>query len=163
LSGAFPRELLESTKLVKFERYAEFTVADLIGYGLRLRATGRRPHYDVVYEGNDLESLVARLAAAPTGSWTTPASTGRSTEMIYIDLPADLNLEDDEGRNIARLADAVTPDTVTQGAVLVAGTPHAWSWAVIEDVESGFVYFRQISARDAARRGSLIKPFPRSA
>jgi hypothetical protein len=71
--------------------------------------------------------------------------------MIYIDLPADLNLEDDEGRNIARLADAVTPDTVTQGAVLVAGTPHAWSWAVIEDVESGFVYFRQISARDAAR------------
>ena len=83
--------------------------------------------------------------------------------MIYIDLPADLNLEDDEGRNIARLADAVTPDTVTQGAVLVAGIPHAWSWAVIEDVESGFVYFRQISARYAARRGSLIKPFPRSA
>ena len=28
--------------------------------------------------------------------------------MIYIDLPADLNLEDDEGRNVARLADAVT-------------------------------------------------------
>lgn len=82
--------------------------------------------------------------------------------MIYIDLPADLNLEDDEGRNVARLADAVTPDSVTQGAVLVVGTPHAWSWAVIEDVESGFVYFRQISARDAARHGSLIKPFPRS-
>ena len=61
----FPRELLESTKLVKFERYAEFTVADLTGYGLRLWATGQRPHYDVVYESNDLESLVARLAAAP--------------------------------------------------------------------------------------------------
>jgi hypothetical protein len=30
---AFPRELLEATKLVKFERYAEFTVADLTGYG----------------------------------------------------------------------------------------------------------------------------------
>ena len=63
--------------------------------------------------------------------------------MIYIDLPADLNLEDDEGRNVARLADAVTPDTV--GA---AGTPHAWSWAVIEDVESGF-----FSARSRAVRG----------
>jgi hypothetical protein len=83
--------------------------------------------------------------------------------MIYIDLPADLNLEDDEGRNVARLADAVAPDTVTRGAVLVAGTPHAWSWAVIEDIDGGFVYFRQISARDAARRGSLIKPFPQSA
>jgi hypothetical protein len=44
---AFPRELLESTKLVKFERYAEFTVADLTGCGLRLWATGQRPHYDV--------------------------------------------------------------------------------------------------------------------
>jgi hypothetical protein len=29
--------------------------------------------------------------------------------MIYIDLPADLNLEDDGGRNVARLAEAVTP------------------------------------------------------
>ena len=62
---AFPRELLESTKLVKFERYAEFTVGGLTGCGLQLRATGQRPHYDVVYEGSDLESLVARLAAAP--------------------------------------------------------------------------------------------------
>ena len=83
--------------------------------------------------------------------------------MIYIDLPADLNLEDDEGRNIARLTDAVTQDAVTPGAVLVAGAPRAWSWAVVEDVDSGFVYFRQISAQDAARRGPLVKPLPQSA
>ena len=62
---AFPRELRESTKLVKFERHAEFTVADLAGCGLRLWATGQRPHYDLVYEGNGLESLIARLATAP--------------------------------------------------------------------------------------------------
>jgi hypothetical protein len=43
--------------------------------------------------------------------------------MIYIDLPADLNIEDDEGRNIARLADAITPAAVTPDAVLVAGAP----------------------------------------
>jgi hypothetical protein len=64
-STSHPRELLESTKLIKFERCAEFTVADLAGRGLALWATGQRPHYDVVYEGNDLESLVARLAGAP--------------------------------------------------------------------------------------------------
>ena len=83
--------------------------------------------------------------------------------MIYIDLPADLNLEDDNGRNIARLADAVTPDAVIPGAALVAGAPRAWSWAVVEDVDGGFVYFHQISARVAAQRGSLVKPLPQSA
>jgi hypothetical protein len=83
--------------------------------------------------------------------------------MIYIDLPADLNFEDDQGRNIARLAEAVTPETITPGAVMVAGAPRAWSWAVVEAVEDGFVYFRQVSARDAAQHGSLVAPLPRSA
>lgn len=83
--------------------------------------------------------------------------------MIYIDLPADLNLEDDQGRNIARLADAISPEAVTPGAVLVAGAPRAWSWAVVEILDGGFVYFRQVSAGEAARRGSLVKPLPQSA
>jgi hypothetical protein len=83
--------------------------------------------------------------------------------MIYIDLPADLNVEDDQGRNIARLAEAVTPDAVTPGAVLVAGAPRAWSWAVVEAVEDGLVYFSQVSARDAAQRGPLVTPLPPSA
>ena len=73
--------------------------------------------------------------------------------MIYIDLPADLNFEDDRGRNIARLADAVTPETVTPGTVLVAGAPEAWSWAMVEAVEDGLVYFHQVSAGEAAQRG----------
>jgi hypothetical protein len=83
--------------------------------------------------------------------------------VFYIDLPADLNVEDDEGRNVARLADAVTPEAVIPGAVLVAGAPRAWSWAVVESVDSEFVYFHQISARVAAQRGPLVRPLPRSA
>jgi len=83
--------------------------------------------------------------------------------MIYIDLPADLNMEDDLGRNVARLADATTPDAVTQGAILVAGAPSAWSWGLVEAVEDNFVYFRQISARDAARHSSLVAPLTKPA
>ena len=61
----WPRERLEATKLVKFERYAEFTFAGLTGRGLSLWATGQRPHYDVVDGRNDLESLVTLMAATP--------------------------------------------------------------------------------------------------
>lgn len=42
-SAAYPRKLLEATKLIKFERYAEFTVADLTGRGLALWATRPAP------------------------------------------------------------------------------------------------------------------------
>ena len=80
--------------------------------------------------------------------------------MIYIDLLADLNLEDDQGRNVARLADAIAPSTVTPGTVLVVGDLRAWSWAVVDSVDSGFVYFRQISAQDATRRGCPVRPLP---
>jgi len=72
--------------------------------------------------------------------------------MIYIDLPADLNLEDDQGRNVGRLADAVTPEAVTPGAVLAAGAVRAWSWAVVDSVDGGFVYFRQVSAARSCHR-----------
>ena len=61
----WPRKRLEATKLVKFDRYAEFTVAGLTGRGLSLWATGQRPHYDVVDGRNDLESLVTLMAATP--------------------------------------------------------------------------------------------------
>lgn len=83
--------------------------------------------------------------------------------MIYIDLLADLNMEDDHGRNVARLADAASPDRVTDGAVLVAGAAHAWSWVIVDAIEDGFVYFRQVSARQAAQRGPLVAPVPRPA
>jgi hypothetical protein len=61
----WPRERLEATKLVRFERYAELTVVSLTGRGLTLWATGQPPHYDVVDERNDLESLVTLMAATP--------------------------------------------------------------------------------------------------
>jgi hypothetical protein len=42
-STSHPRKLLESTKLIKFERYAEFTVADLAGRGWHCGLPGSGP------------------------------------------------------------------------------------------------------------------------
>lgn len=73
--------------------------------------------------------------------------------MIHIDLPADLNFVDDDGLNLAHVPAAGEP---AAGAVLVAGTPTAWSWAVVADVADGWVRFRPVTAREAARHGSLV-------
>lgn len=83
--------------------------------------------------------------------------------MIYIDLSADLNAEDDDGRNLALLAQAVEPSAVIPGAALIAGTPNFWSWVTIEAIDDGIVYLRRISAKEAARHGPLVAPLRRPA
>ena len=69
-----------------------------------------------------------------------------------IALRANLNNEDDEGLNWALLRDAVKPDTVVTGAVIVAGTERFWSWVRIHRVDSdGQVHFEQIDVDEAQR------------
>jgi hypothetical protein len=67
--------------------------------------------------------------------------------MPHIDVPADLNFVDDDGLNLARVPETGVPAV---GAVLVAGTPAAWSWAVIQDVDDGWVRFRPVAAPGGA-------------
>ncbi len=75
--------------------------------------------------------------------------------MIHIDLPADLNLEDDEGLLLARIPATGAPEP---GSVLIAGTTQAWTWALVHDIDDGWVRYTQISMDEAAQHGSLVAP-----
>jgi hypothetical protein len=68
-----------------------------------------------------------------------------------IALKSDLNMEDNEGQNWTLLRNAVDPSQVTVGAVLIAGTPRAWSVVRITAVDDdGQVHFVQLDHSDPA-------------
>jgi hypothetical protein len=70
---------------------------------------------------------------------------------MELDLWADLNSEDDEGKNWTMLSRAINPDGVRPAAILKAGTETSWSWIRIEAVDDdGQVHFARISEADAA-------------
>ncbi len=106
--------------------------------------------------GGDPEVSPTRSELVELNAWLDARARGVARPLI--DLPADLNMEDDYGRNIARVTDALNPEAVAVGAMLVAGASGAWSWAVVDEIDGGFAYFHQIGAREAARRGNLVAP-----
>lgn len=70
-----------------------------------------------------------------------------------IDLRSDLNAEDDDGQNWALLRNAVDPERVQPGAVLVAGTERFWSVVRVTAVdEDGQVHFVQLAEDDPAAK-----------
>lgn len=83
--------------------------------------------------------------------------------MIVIDLPADLHFEDDDGLLLARVSRAPRPDLVTPGAILVAGGKDAWTWVEVVATEGGWAHLRQLTARQAAAKSSLVAPTPHTA
>jgi hypothetical protein len=71
--------------------------------------------------------------------------------MPRIDLRADLNAEDDEGRWWTLLTDATDPAQMMTGGVVVAGTERLWSVVRIDQVDDdGQVHFLAVSADDPA-------------
>ena len=73
-----------------------------------------------------------------------------------IDLRSDLNAEDDAGQNWALLRNAVDPQRVRPGAVLVAGTERFWSVVRVTAVDDdGQVHFVQLAADDPAAKSFL--------
>lgn len=75
-----------------------------------------------------------------------------------IDLEADLNAEDDEGRWWSVLDWALDPEAVVPGAVLVAGRERFWSVVRIEQVDDdGQVHFVEVADDDPAAQTVLAR------
>lgn len=78
--------------------------------------------------------------------------------MPLIDLRADLNAEDDEGRWWSLIADAVDPGAVRPGAVLVAGSERFWSVVRIDQVDAdGQVHFVAVADDDPEAAALLAR------
>jgi hypothetical protein len=78
--------------------------------------------------------------------------------MPKIDLRADLNAEDDEGRWWSLLRDSADPARVVPGAVLVAGSERFWSVVRIEQVDDdGQVHFVGLPSDDPAAVALLAR------
>jgi hypothetical protein len=76
--------------------------------------------------------------------------------VIQIDIDADLNMVDDEDRNMA--CSPARSSGLKVGGVAVAGRPGFWSWVVIDEITDSSIFFRQVSAREAAAHGDLAVP-----
>ena len=73
-----------------------------------------------------------------------------------IDLPSDLNAEDDDGLNWALLGDAADPARVCVGAVVIAGSQRFWSVVrVVAIDDDGQVHFEQLDEHDPAAQKLL--------
>lgn len=69
--------------------------------------------------------------------------------MPTIELRADLNSEDDQGRWWSLLRDAAEPARIVPGAVVVAGTERFWSVVRIDEVDDdGQVHFVGVADDD---------------
>lgn len=76
--------------------------------------------------------------------------------MLQIDIDADLNMVDDEDRNFARLP--LSANHLRVGGVAAAGRPGAWSWVVIDEIDTqhGLVFFHQVDSAEARVHGQLV-------
>jgi hypothetical protein len=78
--------------------------------------------------------------------------------MPTIELRADLNSEDDEGRLWSLLRDAAHPERIVPGAVVVAGTDRFWSVVRIDQVDDdGQIHFLPLPSDDPAAAEVLAR------
>jgi hypothetical protein len=73
-----------------------------------------------------------------------------------IDIWADLNAEDDEGRNWSLMREARDPAAIVPGAIVIAGYEGFWSVVRIDEVDDdGQVHFVQVDHEDPEARAVI--------
>ena len=130
-------EVAQALPLGCFERLTLWTAGDIRTTGLTLEPVGRDPRHYLVNLAEGAMG-VRGLWGCPHRSWTNPPRPVMPT----IDLPADLNTQDDDGLGWTTATFALDPERVKVGEQLVAGDRNAQATVRIEAVDpDGQVHF----------------------
>jgi hypothetical protein len=130
-------EIAQSLPLVCFEHLTLWTAGDIRTAGLALAPAGRDPRHYLVNLGAGAASVKA-LWGCEHRTWSNPPRP----VVTAIDLPADLNSQDDDGLGWTIQTFARDPRQVKVGAELVAGDRNGQASVRIEAVDpDGQVHF----------------------
>lgn len=130
-------EIGRSLPLVCFELLTSWTAGDLRKAGLALEPAGRDPRHYLLNLGAG-SAGVGALWGCEHSTWTNAPRP----VLPAIDLPADLNAQDDDGLGWTISTFARDPQQVKVGAQLVAGDRNAQAAVRIEAVDpDGQVHF----------------------
>lgn len=72
-----------------------------------------------------------------------------------VDLPVDLNSEDDTGLPWGFLDESPNPSKVAEGAWIIAGSTRTQAVAQVVDIADGIVHVRPLPGSVASHRGLL--------
>ena len=130
-------EIAQTLPLVCFEHLTLWTAGDIRTAGLALQPAGREPRHYLVNLGAGAAGVGA-LWGCEHRTWANPPRPVVPT----IDLPADLNTQDDDGLGWTTITFARDPQRVKVGEQLVAGDRNGQATVRIEAVDTdGQVHF----------------------
>lgn len=130
-------QVAQSLPLVCFEHLTVWTAGDMQRAGLVLEPVGQDPRHYLV--------KLAQGALGVRGLWGCEHRTWTNSPrpvMSTVDLPADLNTQDDDGLGWTTATFARDPQRVKAGEQLIAGDRNAQATVRIEAVDAdGQVHF----------------------
>lgn len=136
-------EIAESLPLACFEHLTLWTAGNIRKAGLALEPAGREPRHYLVNLGMGGAGVQA-LWGCEHRIWTNPPRP----VLPAIDLPADLNSQDDDGLGWTMLTFARDPRQVKAGAQVIAGDRNGQATVRIEAVDpDGQVHFTILDDR----------------